>query len=162
MIEITEDDALSRMTAYCASSEHCRAEVSEKLQRWGIAYDAIDRIIRHLEQENFINEERFCRAFINDKFRFAKWGKVKIGQALQLKKISPFVYRPLLNEIDKEEYLSILQKLLASKKKSIHAENDYELNGKLVRFALSRGFEMKDIGQCICLSDESDENECAG
>lgn len=161
MIEITEDDALSRMTAYCASAEHCRAEVAEKLQRWGIAYDAIDRIIHRLEQEKFINEERFCRAFIRDKYRFAKWGKVKIGQALQLKKISPFVYRPLLNEIDEEEYLSILQKLLAAKKKSVHAENDYELNGKLVRFALSRGFEMKDIGQCIRFSDESDENEDA-
>lgn len=161
MIEITEDDALSRMTAYCASAEHCRAEVAEKLQRWGIAYDAIDRIIHRLEQENFINEERFCRAFIRDKYRFAKWGKVKIGQALQLKKISPFVYRPLLNEIDEEEYLSILQKLLAAKKKSVHAENDYEQNGKLVRFALSRGFEMKDISQCLSFSDEFDENEDA-
>lgn len=160
MTEITEDDALSRMAAYCASSEHCRAEVVEKLQRWGIAYDAIDRIIHRLEQENFINEERFSRAFIRDKFRFAKWGKVKIGQALQLKKISPFVYRPLLNEIDEAEYIRVLEHLLMGKKKSIHAENDYELNGKLVRFALSRGFEMKDIGQCIPLLDESDENEC--
>ena len=45
---------------------------------WGIAYDAIDRIINRLEQEKYIDEERFCRAFINDKYRLAKWGKVKI------------------------------------------------------------------------------------
>lgn len=156
MIEITEKDALSRMAAYCASAEHCRAEVVEKLQRWGIAYDAIDRIIDCLEQEQYIDEERYCRAFIRDKYRFAKWGKVKIGQSLQLKKIPSKVYRPFLDEIDEEEYFSILQKLLMAKRKSISAETDYELNCKLMRFALSRGFEMKDIRRCI---DVSDENE---
>ena len=82
MTEITESDALSRVAAYCSTAEHCRAEVTEKLQRWGIPYDAINRILNHLEQEKYIDEERFCRAFISDKYRFAKWGKVKIGQAL--------------------------------------------------------------------------------
>lgn len=156
MIEITETEALSRVAAYCSTAEHCRAEIVEKLQRWGMAYDAMDRILDRMEQEKYIDEERFCRAFIRDKYRFAKWGKVKIGQALQLKKISSMTFRPLLNEIDEEEYLSILRDLLVSKRKSVRAENDYELNGKLMRFALSRGFEMKDIRRCI---DVSDENE---
>ena len=44
-----------------------------------------------------------------------------------------------LNEIDEEEYHAVLQKLLAAKRKSVRAESEYELNGKLVRFALSRG-----------------------
>ena len=108
MIEITETEALNRVAAYCSTAEHCRAEIAEKLQRWGIAYDAIDRIINRLEQEKYIDEKRFCRAFINDKYRFAKWGKMKIGQALQLKKISSSVYWPYLNEIDEEEYLSLI------------------------------------------------------
>ena len=59
MIEITETDALSRVAAYCSTAEHCRAEVTEKLQRWGIPYDAIDRIINRLEQEKYIDEERY-------------------------------------------------------------------------------------------------------
>lgn len=53
----------------------------------------------------------------------------------------------------------MLDNLLAVKRKSVHAENEYELNNKLVRFALSRGFEMKDIRHCITLSDENDELE---
>ena len=153
---ITETEALNRVAAYCSTAEHCRTEIAEKLQRWGIAYDAIDRIINRLEQEKYIDEERFCRAFISDKYRFAKWGKMKIGQALQLKKISSSFYRPYLNEIDEEEYHAVLQKLLAAKRKSVRAENEYELNGKLVRFALSRGFEMKDICRCIAVSEEND------
>ena len=57
MIEITETEALNRVAAYCSTAEHCRAEIAEKLQRWGIAYDAIDRIINRLEQENYIDED---------------------------------------------------------------------------------------------------------
>ncbi|MDO4163246.1 MAG: regulatory protein RecX [Bacteroides sp.] len=159
MTEITETDAFGRLTAYCAASEHCRAEIVEKMQRWGIPYASIDSIVERLIQEKYIDEERFCRAFVNDKYRFAKWGKVKIGQALRLKKIPPTTYLPFLNEIDDEEYLSILQGLLSTKKKSVHAENEYELNGKLVRFALSRGFEMKDIRRCIDVSDENEYSE---
>ena len=60
------------------------------------------------------------------------------------------------NEIDEEEYLSILDSLLLAKRKSVHAGNEFELNGKLMRFALSRGFEMKDISRCIQLSDENE------
>ena len=52
MIEITETDALSRVAAYCSTAEHCRAEVTEKLQRWGIPYDAIDRIINRTASPN--------------------------------------------------------------------------------------------------------------
>ena len=60
MIEITETEALNRVAAYCAASEHCRAEIAEKLQRWGIDYTAIDRILKHLEKEKYIDEERFA------------------------------------------------------------------------------------------------------
>lgn len=158
MREITEQTALNRVAAYCSASEHCSAEISEKLQRWGLPDETAERILNYLKAENFINENRFCKAFIRDKYRFAKWGKVKIGQALRLKNISSAVYRPLLNEIDEDEYLEILSALLASKRKSIHAKNEYELNGKLIRFALGRGFEMKDIRHCI---DLSGENECS-
>lgn len=132
-------------------------EVTEKLQRWGIDYDVIRRIVDKLVEEKFIDEERYCRAFIHDKYRFEKWGKVKIGQALQMKKISSMAYLPLLNEIDEEEYLGILQGLLASKQKSVHAGDEYELRNKLVRFALSRGFEMKDIARCMEIPEENEE-----
>ena len=64
-----------------------------------------------------------------------------------------------LNEIDEDEYLTILNNLLMTKRKSVHAENEFELTNKLVRFALSRGFEMKDIRHCITLSDENDNLE---
>lgn len=153
---LTEEEALSRVAAYCSAAEHCRAEVNEKLQKWSIAYDAIERILNRLETEKYIDDERYCRAFINDKFRFAKWGKMKIAQGLYMKKIPSDVSWRYLNEIDEEEYLAVLRDLLAGKRKSIHAKDDFELNGKLIRFVSSRGFEMKDIKRCISFSEEEE------
>lgn len=156
MNTITEEDALSRVAAYCSAAEHCRAEVSEKLQKWGIPYAAIERILNRLEAEKYIDDERYCRAFVKDKYRFAKWGKLKIGQGLYMKKIPSDVSWRYLNEIDQEEYHAILCGLLAAKRKSIRAKDEYELNGKLVRFAISRGFEMKDIKCCVQVSEEDE------
>lgn len=151
---MTEEEALKRVTAYCAAAEHCRAEVSERLQKWGIAYEAIDRIIAQLETEKYINEERYCRAFVNDKFRFEKWGKIKIGQGLYMKKIPSDVAWRYLNEIEQEEYLTVLRGLIDSKRKSVRGNDDFEVNRKLIRFAMSRGFEIRDIKYCIEVPDE--------
>ena len=159
MTNITETEALSRAAAYCSTTEHCRTEISEKLLRWGMSDDAVERILKRLVQEKYIDEERYCRAFIKDKYRFAKWGKVKIAQALQLKKVPADCVRQSLSGIDEEEYLAILRALLVAKRKNTRAKNEFELNGKLIRFALSRGFEMKDIRHCIQVSDENEYME---
>ena len=82
---------------------------------------------------------------------------MKIAQGLYMKKIPSDVAWRHLNEIDEEEYLSIVRDLLASKRKSIHAKDDYELNGKLMRFAVSRGFELKDIRRCIEIPEEEEQ-----
>ena len=68
-------------------------------------------------------KKRYCRAFVNDKFRFAKWGKMKITQSFVYEKKIPreVTYR-YLNDIDREEYLAILGDLIAAKRKSIHAK----------------------------------------
>ena len=79
---------------------------------------------------------------------------MKIAQGLYVKKIPSDMAWRYLNEIDLDDYLSILRQLIASKRKSLHAKDEYERTGKLMRFALGRGFEMKDIKQCVYISEE--------
>ncbi len=146
MKEITEKQAWNKISAFCASAEHCKSEVLQKLKTWNVETDAIDRIIEKLETENYLDEERYCRSFVHDKYRFDKWGRKKIEQALYLKKISSrYISQAIESEIDRNEYLEILETLLENKKRSIKASNDFERNGKLIRFALSKGFDMEDI-----------------
>ena len=75
MTNITETEALSKVAGYCSTAEHCRAEISEKLQRWGLPYDAIDRILKRLEDEKYIDEERFCRALSMTSIALRNGGK---------------------------------------------------------------------------------------
>ncbi|NCC10077.1 MAG: RecX family transcriptional regulator [Bacteroidia bacterium] len=154
---LTEEQALAKVESYCSSSEHCSAEIADKLKKWGISYDAVERLLARLKADRFIDDERYCRAFVNDKFRFSKWGKMKIAQGLYLKKIPSEMAWRYLNEIDETSYQEVLRQLLDSKRKSIRASSDYELNVKLMRFALGRGFEQKDVNRYLTVSVNEEE-----
>ena len=146
---MTKEEAYKKLSSFCSSGEHCRSELNEKMKRWVMDRHDIDHVITRLEEEDFLNEERFCRAFINDKLRFDKWGRIKIGQALQVKKIPTEKYRSLLSNIDEEAYTDMLKGLLKSKCRSLHTQDAIEMKAKLIRFAQSRGFEMRFINACI-------------
>jgi len=152
--EITEQEAYLRLTALCAQAEHCQQEMRDKMKRWEMTPEAQDRVIARLIKERYIDDERYARAFVKDKIRYNKWGRRKIQQGLWMKRIDDDIQQRILDEIDDEEYLNVLKPLLAQKRKSIKTQNDYELNQKLVRFALGRGFTFDIIRQCL------DVDEC--
>lgn len=153
MKELSEQEALYKAAAYCSSSEHCLSELSQKLSDWGMGKEAIENILEYLIKERYIDENRYCRSFVNDKFQYNKWGRNKIAQALWQKRIPQDISDHWLKQIDDEAYFNLLKELLSNKKRSTKAQNNYELNAKLVRFALSRGFEMEIIRKCLEASD---------
>ena len=152
--EITEQDAYLQLAALCAQAEHCEQEMRDKMKRWEIDKTVQDRVLQRLIKERYIDNERYARAFVKDKIRYNKWGRRKVQQALWMKHIDQDIQQRVLDEIDEKEYLDVLRPLLKQKRKSIKADSDYELNQKLVRFALSRGFTFDIIRQCIDVDDE--------
>ena len=130
----------------------------DKMKRWELDETVQNRIIDRLTKERYIDHERYARAFVKDKIRYNKWGRRKVQQALWMKRIDQDIQQRVLDEIDEKEYLDVLRPLLKQKRKSIKAESDYELNQKLVRFALSRGFTFDIIRQCLNV-DEIEEFE---
>lgn len=156
MKQKTEQEAYLTLAALCAQAEHCQWEMVEKMRKWEIPEEDQARIMERLVKERYVDDERFARAFAKDKVRYNKWGRRKVEQALWQKHIDEDIRKNVLNEIDDEEYLSVLRPLLKQKRKSIKAQNDYELNQKLMRFALGRGFTFDIIKQCIDVEDEGE------
>ena len=154
--EKTEQEAYLQLAAACAQAEHCEQEMRDKMKRWGMAPEAQNRVVERLTKERYIDNERYARAFVKDKVRYNKWGRRKVQQTLWMKRIDDDIQQRVLDEIDDEEYLKVLVPLLKQKRKSIKAANDYELNQKLVRFALSRGFDYGIIRQCLDVDEEMD------
>lgn len=154
-----EHDAFVALAACCATTEHCTCEMREKMRRWGLPADVEERVIARLTVEHYVDDERFCRAFVHDKARYSRWGQRKIEQALMQKHIATDIRQRVLNEMNAADYVATLRQLLESKRKITRARNDYELNGKLIRFALSRGFTMDIIRQCLSDADEYNYQE---
>ena len=154
MKQKTEQEALITLTALCASGEHCSQEMLDKMTRWQLSEEEQARVMEYLVKNNYIDEERFTHAFVMDKIRYNKWGRRKIEQALWQKRIPKDIQTKILDEIDENESINVLRPLLKSKRRSIQTKNDYELNMKLIKFALSRGFTFDLIRQCIDGADE--------
>ena len=156
MNTMTEQEAYLRLAALCAQAEHCEYEMQEKMRRWEIADDAQARVMQRLITERYVDDERFARAFANDKVKYNRWGRRKVEQAMWLKHIAEDIRQRVLDSIDDEEYIAILRPLLQQKRRSVKAHNDYELRQKLIKFAIGRGFTMDIIKQCISIDDEEE------
>ena len=154
MKEVTEQGAYLQLAQLCARSEHCQHDLLEKMRRWEMSDEAQARVMQRLVSERYVDDERYARAFVRDKIRYNKWGRRKVEQALWQKRIDEDIRQQVLDEVDDEEYLSVLRPLLKQKRRSTKAESDYELNQKLVRFALGRGFTYDIIRQCLDVSEE--------
>ncbi len=143
--------AILKSETYCAHAEKCISEVEKKLTDWGFPEEIIPEVLEHLQKEKFIDQERYAIAFARDKFRFNKWGKIKISLALRQKNISSQTISSALNEIPEKEYTELLTELLLAKAKEIkRKESDpYKQKAKLFNFAQSRGFESDSIYSLI-------------
>ena len=135
---MTEQEARLRLSAICSQAEHCSHEMVEKMRRWGVAEEAQARIMEYLTTNRFVDDERFARAFAIDKIKYNKWGRRKVEQAMWQKHIDSDIRQRVLDDISEDEYMAVLRPLLKSKRKSIRAANEYELNTKLARFGISR------------------------
>jgi len=133
--------ALSKAMAQCSRREYCRDDIISKLHLWGVENNDAAKIISILIKENFINESRYALAFVRDKFKYNKWGKVKITAHLKTKNISSETIKSALDSIDNESYVKFIRDNISSHRKSVRAKNQYDLKAKLLRYGLSKGFE---------------------
>ena len=137
----TIKSSLEKAAKFCAYQERCQEDVRKKLIALKLDQDDIEEIISILIQEDFINEERFAKAFVRGKFNYKKWGRIKITQELKKRKISKYCIAKGLDEINDEKYQSVLTEILNKKLKQFPSLKEYQKNYKAVQFALSKGFE---------------------
>lgn len=150
-------EALVFAASYCSISEHCESEVLSKISRFELDPEDQKNIIQRLKQENFINEKRFVKAFVNDKFRINRWGRIKIRYMLKQKGIQNEIIDEGLGQISEEEYHDRIFKLLKEKRPAIKSKNAYELRSKMIRFASGKGYELSVIAFCLKELDLADE-----
>lgn len=154
---MTESEGKTLAERYCSGAEHCCAEVRSMLERHKVEADDIDRILKYLVKEGYVDESRYADAFVHDKVRFAKWGRVKIGQALWQKRIPADVADAALSRIDEDEYMTALKEVVASRYRQTKGATDYERKMKTMKSVCSRGYEPALVRKVLNLQDSFDD-----
>jgi len=142
---IDQDLILQKIRHFCSYQERYIREVEEKLKDWTIQRQMIPGIITSLQQEGFLNEERFVKAFSGGKFRLNKWGRQKIAFELKLRGISESTIPVGLAEIDENEYRKTLKNLILRKQSETASEKKLTARSKIVNFVAGKGYEMNLI-----------------
>ena len=141
--------AMKRAASFCAESERNVAEVERKLRKWGVDDDDIDSIIDRLKSDDFLNEERYCKAYINDRFKLNHWGKVKIRYELGKRDVDRQYIDAALADIDDDEYIEVLKEVVEAKRRTLKDTDTYSASAKILRYALTRGFESDIVSKVI-------------
>lgn len=137
-----------RIAGLCAGSEQCEADIRKKLAATSLSRQETDDLISFLQQQNFINENRFAKAFSRDKVRFSGWGKAKIKAALQMKRISSRAISEGIGSIDNNDYLEAIKRAGKAKARNLNLSSPKD-TAKFIRHLHSRGFESSLIFQLL-------------
>lgn len=136
------EEATRAAEHFCAYQERCHQDVERKLKKIGMIDDAIDQIIPHLLQHNFLNETRFAKAFAGGKFRIKKWGRVRIVRELKMRGLNKRTIDIGLAEISDSDYYETLETLSRKRNDQLTSEtNKYKRRKKLADYLLYRGWE---------------------
>ncbi len=146
---ISTEKAIIRLETLCARSEQCSSEVRRKLSTWLIEPAEAEKILRSLTERRFVDDSRYARSYVRDKYRFARWGRRKIEMGLRAKQIESSVIREALGEIDEKEYTDNLVHILKAKAATMTDSDTYEGRTRLFRFGASRGFEPQLVADTV-------------
>lgn len=137
----TPKEAKLKAANFCAYQERSQKEVRNKLYELGLYPDEVEDVLTDLIMENFVNEERFAKAYVGGKFRIKKWGRKKIMIGLAPHKLSNYCIKKGMAEIDEEDYMQTLEDLVQKKADATRESDPFKKRNKVATHALYKGFE---------------------
>ena len=144
-MEIEQSEYLSKLQRYCAYRERCSSEVLQKMYQINVPEKWRSALIEELEALGYIDDARYASLFVRSKFNQNKWGKLKIKSGLIGKRVPLQIIETVLNEIDDEQYIGTLNKLLVGKFKTLPAMGKFKTKEKLIAYTSQREYEINLI-----------------
>lgn len=131
---------LLRMAGLCAGAEQCTADIRNKILKQGFSSEEAEYMVRYLQENKYIDDSRYARAYAVDKVRFSGWGRMKVRMGLRAKGMGDSVISQALEYISQSDYDDALNRVMKAKAKGLDLK-DVKDRQKLYSHLVSRGFE---------------------
>ena len=141
-IKLSRDEKviLEKMRSYCMYQERCILEVKKKLTRLHVVPKSKSKIIDHLIENDYLNEVRFSKSFIQGKLRIKKWGRIKLNYELSIRGIKKFIIDEEINKISKVDYYQYFNEFSNNKIKTLTGSKEQKKRS-FVNYFTYRGWE---------------------
>ena len=131
---------LEKMRSYCMYQERCIQEVKKKLTRLQVVPKTKSKIINHLIDDDYLNEVRFTKSFIQGKLRIKKWGRIKLNYELKIRGVKKFIIDQEINKIAKEDYYDYFNEFSNNKIKTLKGSKEQKKRS-FINYFTYRGWE---------------------
>ena len=145
----TAAQALQSLMRLAARSEKSSGDALRLMQRWEVPVAERQGVLQKLIDNRFIDDRRYAEAYVREKSRLAGWGARKIAMQLRGKGIAQETIKEALTQLDGDDTKQRLVDKLRRKLKTTKAMSQYELRGKLLRYALSQGFDYEQASEAV-------------
>jgi len=146
---ISNAEAYTKITKWCAYQERAQQEVRDKLYDFGLNKEEVEQLLTRIISEGFVNEERFAISFANGKLNQLGWGRIKISYALKAKRVSDYCIKKALKSLDESKYIQMLEDAYEKRSKMEKEKHPLKRKFKLMAYLSSRGFERDLIEEII-------------
>lgn len=142
-------EALQSLMRLCARGERSTGDAMRLMRTWGVPEDERQAVVDRLVAQRFIDNRRYAELYVREKSRLSGWGARKIAMQLRTKGVEKGVIAEALATIDRDEQGDRLAEKLRRKMRTTKAQSDYEMRGKLLRYALGLGYDYDDANTAL-------------
>lgn len=154
------DIARNTIKKFCAYQERSQKQVRDRLKKMGLIDDAVDLLISECIQENYLNEERFAKAFVRGKHNIKGWGRKRLELELKRQEVSEYCMRKAMQELEDDAYDDKLESLALKKWNESKGANAFAKGKKVVDFLLRRGYESDKVWDVVrSIMDSSPQSD---
>lgn len=145
----TPEQALASLMRLCAKAERSSGDALRLMRGWGVADADARRVLDRLIADRFIDDRRYAEAFVREKMNLSGWGRYKISAVLRAKGIPQALVAEAMAQTDGTDMGERLTEILLRRMRTLKAAAPFDARAKLMRYALSQGYDYETARDCV-------------
>lgn len=140
--------SLTKAINYISVRMRSKREVEDYLNKHEISKKDVNKIIKKLEKDGYINDSSFAISYVNDQLLLTNYGPYKIKNNLIKLGVPTEIINDNINKINKDIVKERINKIIAKQLK-IKKGSSNMLKIKLLNYINNLGYDKADILNCL-------------